>query len=564
MVCYHKITFMEESLASQIQSLITGKVISDTTTLDTYSKDASIFSVTPKLVVEPQNPKDISALVKFATSHPELNLSLTARSAGTCMAGGAINDSIILDMTKHFSKIIKIGEESATTEPGVYYRDFEKATLKRDLLLPCYTASREINTVGGMVGNNSAGEKSLQYGQTKDYVQGLKVILSDGQAYEFKPIDKTGLDKKLRLKSFEGNLYRKTYKLLSENFDDIQKAKPNVSKNSAGYLLWDAWDKTTFDLTKILTGSQGTLGIITEITFKLIRPQKHSSLLVVYLYKLSNLANIVNDVLSHKPESFESFDDQTIKVASKFLPDVASVLKQKTLLSTIFKFIPETLLALTHGFPKLVLLAEFSAQTQDEANDKMKQCQDSLQKYHLPMHSTQTEEEAEKYWTIRRESFNLLRKHSEHMRTAPFIDDFIIKPEKFAEFLPSLQKILRRYKKDLIYTIAGHIGNGNFHIIPLMDFTKPNTPQIIEEISNKVYKLVLEYNGSISAEHNDGIVRGPFLKQMYGEKIFNLFKDVKHIFDPQNIFNPHKKVDATWQFYKDHLATPHHSIIHGS
>ena len=161
------------------------------------------------------------------------------------------------------------------------------------------------------------------------------------------------------------------------------------------------------------------------------------------------------------------------------------------------------------------------------------------------------EKEAEKYWTLRHESFNVLRKHFKSVHVAPFIYDIVVKPQYLPEFLPKLNKILNQYK--LVYTIAGHVGDGNFHIIPLMDFKDPKIKDKITKISNEVYALVLNYHGSITAEHNDGLVRTPFLEMMYGSKVYEIFKETKKIFDPLNIFNPKKKVDGSWEFSTDHL-----------
>ena len=164
--------------------------------------------------------------------------------------------------------------------------------------------------------------------------------------------------------------------------------------------------------------------------------------------------------------------------------------------------------------------------------------------YGYPVHITSSSKEAEKYWKIRRESFNLLRKHTKGKKTAPFIDDIIVKPEYLPEFIPKVQKMLDEYK--LIYTIAGHPGNGNFHIIPLMDLTSPISADVILDLSKKIYTLVHEYHGSITAEHNDGIIRTPYLLQMYGPEVVKLFVETKNIFDPHNIFNPGKKVGGTF------------------
>lgn len=543
------------NLKSDLSQVFKGELLDDTPTLTTYSKDASLYEIQPQLIAYPQNSEDIKKLVQFVSKNPDQKLSITPRSAGTCMSGGAINDSVILDMSKHFNKVIGIDEGGATTQPGVFYRDFEKETLKKNLLLPCYTASRELNTVGGMVGNNSAGEKTLAYGQTKNYVKRLKVVFYDGNEYEVKPLSKDELEAKMKQKDFEGGIYRKMFNLVKENQGLIQKFKPKVSKNSAGYNLWDVWDGEVFDLTKLITGSQGTLGIVTEIGFKLVQPKTHSNLVVIFLYSLDHLGEVVNKILGFEPESFESYDDQTLKFAVKFWPEILKVLKPKNLLSLAWQFLPEVLMTIKHGFPKMVLLAEFTGNSTEEVRRKCLDAQKSIGSFHLQSRIANDEtDEGKKYWVIRRESFSLFRKHAGNKHTAPFIDDFVVDPNVLPQFLPELNAILRPYKKRFVYTVAGHIGNGNLHIIPLVDLTDPVVRQQIPEISEKVYNLVLRYKGSITGEHNDGLVRGPYLPQMFGEDMYQLFKEAKNIFDPQNIFNPHKKADATFEYSLKHLA----------
>jgi FAD/FMN-containing dehydrogenase len=535
------------SLQEELKKLNAGEILTNT---DAYSTDASLFSVQPEVVVVPRNAKDIGRLVEFAREHK--GVSLTARSAGTDMTGGPLSESVVLDMTKHFDLVLKVGDGYAITQPGVYYRDFERDTLEKGQLMPSYPASREICTVGGMVANNSGGEKTLTYGQTKNYVQALKVVFSDGKEYLVKPLDAKELEIKMTQEDFEGEIYRKTYDLVVSNQALLEAHKPNVSKNSSGYFLWDVWDGETFDLTKLITGSQGTLSIITEITFKLIRPKAHSKLLVIFLPHLDRLADIATTVLKYKPESFESYDDKTLKLALRFLPSFVKLLGRNIFFLAL-QFLPEFWMFLTGGMPKLILLAEFTGDTEEEIEEKIRRCHWALQKFHVPMRITHSEEEAQKYWTIRRESFNLLRNHLKGQRTAPFIDDMVVQPKHLPKFLPELEAILKPY--NLIYSIAGHVGNGNFHIIPLMKIGDPHMKEIIPELSKKVYDLILKYHGSITGEHNDGLIRTPFLKQMYGEKMYELFEQTKNIFDPQNIFNPGKKVNGNWQFALDHIRT---------
>ncbi len=541
-----------------------GEIKTDNPTLIKYSRDASIFEVKPACVVFPKDVEDVKKLIKFVSENKSQNpeLSITARAAGTDMSGGAINDSIIADFTAHFNRIIRIGTDTeqkntdragyAVVEPGVFYRDFEKEALTKNLLLPCFTASKSLNTLGGMAANNSAGEKSLFYGQTKDYVEELNVVLSDGNEYVFKELGNAELEQKLRIPGFEGEIYRKLFRLIKDNYVAINKAKPTTTKNAAGYLLWEVWNKLTFNLAKLIVGSQGTLGLITKIKFELVRPKPESQLLVIFLKDLSSLGNVVHTVAEHKPESFESFDDHTFKLAVRFLPDMIKRMKGNLIILGL-KFFPELWMALTGGVPKLILIAEFTGDSQAEVNKKILEVEAEVrEKFNLKTHIAKTADEAEKYWTIRRESFNLLRQHTHGLSTAPFIDDIIVHPDQLPVFLPELNAIFKKYPS-LTYTIAGHAGDANFHIIPLMDLSQKSQRDIIPELANEVYSLVLKYKGSITAEHNDGLIRSPYLKKMYGREVTDLFAQVKQIFDPKNIFNPHKKVGASLEYSLSHI-----------
>jgi FAD/FMN-containing dehydrogenase len=541
-------------ILKQIQNSIKGEVKTDNETLTTFSKDASLYKIRPQMVVFPKNSGDVQSLVKLVSEAKKNgeNVSLSARAAGTDMTGGPLTESIVVSFTKFFNHIKNIGKDFAVVEPGVYYRDFEKETMKHNLLLPSYPASRELCAIGGIVSNNSGGELNLIYGKTERYVQEIKMVLSDGNEALFKSLTLKELEKKKSAAGLEGEIYTKMFDLIDQNYDLLQNAKPDVSKNSAGYYLWNVYDKKkgTFDLTKMIVGSQGTLGILTEVKLKLVKPKTREHLLVIMLNDLHQLPGIVNHLLKFNPQSIESYDDHTFKVAMKILPDVVARLKGNAI-KLFFSFLPELWMTITGGIPKLVLLAEFSSDDDADATERAKEAEESLKEYNLRTKLVLDDNDAQKYWIIRRESFNMLRHHVRGMRTAPFIDDFVIKPEKLGEFLPKLYDILNKY--NLLYTIAGHVGDGNFHIIPLMKLGDPMAANTIEKLGAEVYKLVFEYKGSMTGEHNDGLVRGPYLQQMYGEEVYKLFEQTKNIFDPQGIFNPGKKVGASLRYALDHL-----------
>lgn len=540
------------NFASKIKKNFKGQVSDDDLTLTKYIHDASIFELKPQVVVIPQGTQDIENLVKFVTFNKKENpnLSITVRAAGTCMSGGPLTDSILIDTTS-LNRIKQINKDSATLEPGVYYRDFEKEIQKHNLSYPPFTSSKNICALGGMVANNAGGERSLKYGKAEDFVQELKVVLSDGKEYSFEKLTFEKLKKKISQKSFEGQIYKRIFQLIESNYDLIQKNKPQVTKNSTGYNIWKVWDKKTFDINKLIIGSQGTLGIITEISLKLLPEIKHRGLLIIYMDSFDNLPEIVTTVLRHNPDSFETFDHHTLRLALRYFYGFSKTL-HTNFFNLVKQFLPEFLFVLKNGMPKLVLLVEYE-------NDDIKKIHDNLEKLHKELRQfnnirtkiAKNEKEREKFWAIRRESFNLLRLRIKNRYASPFIDDTIVKPEVLPQFFPKIYKILN--DTNLLYTIAGHIGNGNFHIIPLMNLKDKKDIEKIFDVNDQVFDLVLEYKGSLSGEHNDGLIRGPYLKKAYGEEILNIFKEIKNIFDPQNIFNPHKKVQADLKFAKTHI-----------
>jgi len=546
---------MDENLLKGLSSAIKGDVITDDSTRITFSHDASLFEVKPQVVISPKDADDVKKIVKFVSTNKKKypSLSLTARSAGTDMAGGSINDSIILNLQKYFNNTPNIKGDIATTEPGVFYRDFEKETLKHDLLFPSYPASREICAMGGIVNNNSGGEKSLQYGKTEKFVKRIKVVLRDGNTYELRPLTKTELQKKMKQNNLEGEIYTKMYKLITDNYQELINAKPKVSKNSAGYYLWNVYDKEKdiFDLTKLWVGAQGTLGIMLEADIKLVPLKRHREMEIIFLHDLNHLGEIIKAVLPLKPESFESYDDNTLMLALRFFPEFIHQLGIKGMIQAGLAFLPAFLQMYTGRLPKLILQVDFAGDNLDELKQKITQLREKLKPLH-PQIRTAVDDQEKRYWLVRRESFNLLRKKIRDKHTAPFIDDFVIDPQKIAEVIPQVTDILKKHP-EFIFTVAGHVGDGNFHIIPLVDIKNPKVRAAIPEISKQVYALISKYKGSITGEHNDGLIRTPYLEQMYGKNIIKLFEETKAIFDPENIFNPRKKVHGSLNYAMEHI-----------
>lgn len=545
-----------KTIYDQLTSKIKGEISLDEITLLHYSHDASIYELVPTAVIHPKNAKDVEEIVSFVSEHKAAypTLSITARSAGTDMSGASIGNSLLLDMTTHFSAIKQLDGALLHVEPGVFMRDIDPLLAQHDLMLGSVPASRAICTIGGMVGNNSGGEQSLRYGNTQRWVRELTVVLGDGKSYVVKPLTKKQLDVKMAQDTYEGRLYKQIYQLVEAHYDLIKNARPKVNKNSMGYNLWDVWDRGTqiFDMTHLFSGSQGTLGVITDLKMEAVKKPKHSGLLLAYLTSSKHLGEIIPAVMKHHPATFEGFDDITFNLGVKFFSTFRKQLgakewlrQQRWLLRSVARF--------KGRLPNTVLMIEFEEDTEEAVYKKIAKLHDDLKKFKLRMDIEQDEAASAPFWQIRRASLALLRNKVKDKYASPFIDDMTVQPKYLPEFLPKVRKIIRKYK--LPATLAGHFGDGNFHIIPLMDIEHKEDQAKLEPVMRELIPIVLHYNGTMAGEHNDGMVRGPWLPAVFGEDVYQLFREVKDIFDPQNIFNPHKKTDASWDYSMDHIRT---------
>jgi len=548
-----------QDIAKDLQAKLKGEVTLEEVDRERVARDTSLFYVKPEMVVYPKDAHDICSLLEYVTMKKKegLRIAVAMRSAGTCMTGGSLTYSILVDTTKHMNKVSDVTKYSATAEPGVYYRDFEKHTLSEGWLMPSYPASRELAAIGGIVSNNSGGEKTLTYGKTERYVQSLDVVYANGKRDVLHAFAGDELMSKMAENSEGGRIHQEMFALINDNYDVIMKAKPTVSKNSSGYYLWNVYDKETgvFDLSKLVVGSQGTLACVTSATFTGVAPKKFSRMIIMFVPSTVHLGEIVVKMLEHKPETLESYDDHTFKIAMKFFKDIA--LRMGGNMFTLgIQFLPEFWMALTGGVPKIVLMAEFTGETEEDVEAQVESAYQDMKSFKLPIKRTHKEWEAKKYWTFRRESFNLLRSRLKGYRTAPTIDDLVVHPKDLPEFLPKLDLIFKKEEyKDLIYTVAGHMGDGNFHIIPLIDIHQAGIVETLHKLMDEVFDLVFSFNGSMSGEHNDGLLRTSYLPKMFTPEVIALFEKTKAIFDPEGILNPMKKVHADKDFAWSHIDT---------
>lgn len=526
----------------------------DSTVLLESSRDASIFTQTPRIIIYPRNSGEIGTIVRSIKAP----LSIGTRAGGTCMTGAPLTESILINLTKHMSYIeVDPTSKTAIVEMGAMYRDIETKTLTHNLYLASYTSSKDICGIGGMIGNNASGEKSIRYGATIDNVLSVKAVLNDGFEYEFREISEIEFLEKTKLDSLEGDIYRTVHEGLKKHHSAItslQKEHP-VKKCASGYRIDKVHNSTknTYNLASLFVGSQATLGIITEAKIKLTRRQEHRRLIFMGVKELAELPTILKTILSHDPESVETFDIHTFERAKTFYPEHTNRIED--LLNSGVNRDEQKKESIKKMGYTLFVIAEFASDIEDVVTEQAKDTTKELNALHdLHVYNLQTtdSEVYESIWKIRRTSFGVMRDYKDGTNHAvPCIEDVIVPISKFDIFVPKLIEILNA--QNIFFGFHGHIGDGSLRIIPVFDLADLEVVTKIDALCHAVFKLIKSLGGNMSADHSDGIIRTPYLREFYGDEIYNVFVSIKQAFDPENIFNPGKKIGGTIEDIKKYI-----------
>ena len=523
------------NILKDLKEKLDGEVAIDTQTRDYFSTDGGIFKVTPRVVVYPRNEKDVIETLRFNYNLLDSNraLTVTARGKGTDQGGGSLSEGISLVFPAHMRKLVAIDSQTVTVQPGMIYSNLEDVLNSHGRFLPPYPASRDFCSIGGAIANNSSGEKTFKYGATRKYVDSLRVVLYNGDVIETSRINKKELKQKKKLQDLEGQIYRELDDLLENNKQLIEASRPKTSKNSAGYDLWDIKRKDgSFDLSQLIVGSQSTLGIITEAKLIHVAYNPKTTLLVGYFDSIKKLQQAVFEISPLAPSAQELVDDNVLKFVSEKHPEM------------IKNLLPEQM-------PKFVLLVEFDDIKPKVQAKSAERANTILQKYAYQQKISSNKLEQDQLWKIRRQAAALIWTQQGPKKALPIIEDGVVPLDKFEDFVEKAYVILDKYKvKDAIW---GHAGNGHLHIQPFMDLGNIRDRHKVYALSDEYYKMVLSLGGSISGEHNDGIMRGSYLRQMYGPETYGLFKQVKKLFDPNNLLNPRSKLGSTKEYGMVHL-----------
>ena len=515
---------MSSKVAQYLQQHIVGEVTTSEDALKYFSTDGSIFQVMPKVVVYPRNTSDVRKVARFAWQLAERGrvVPITARGKGTDQGGAAIGSGIMMVFPAHMNKILELDRESVTIQPGIIYSKLEQTLHTHGRFMPPYPSSLEFSSVGGAIANNAAGEKSIKYGTTKDYVKNLNVVLANGELINTKRLTKRELSKKKGLTNFEGEIYRSLDGLITDNWDLIQGFKLNTKKNATGYALAEVKKKDgTFDLTPLMVGSQGTLGIVTQAVMKTEAFNPKTTLMAAYFDDVNKASAAVAKVLPLKPSACEFIDEHLLNFLEKNNPHQLAGL-------------------ITKPHPKVIVLFEFDDLAERTQKKNVKRCKKILTDLAFEYSMTTDEHEKENLWKIRHSAAAVMWHSQGRAKALPMIEDATVPQDKFVEFMERSRELFAKYNLD--FAMWGHGGDANIHMQPFLDLSSPTDRQKVFALANEYYDLAISLGGSTSGEHNDGRMRGPYLPKLYGPELYGVFAKVKQIFDPHNMLNPDVKI----------------------
>ncbi|TRO66445.1 FAD-binding and (Fe-S)-binding domain-containing protein [Christiangramia sabulilitoris] len=524
----------KEALRGLAQKL-TGKLYYDDLWKAIYATDASVYREIPLAVCIPENEKDLLLLIDFARNY---KTSLIPRTAGTSLAGQCTGDGIVVDVSKHFTDILSIDTQRnrVTVQPGVIRDDLNRRLEKHGLFFGPNTSTSNRCMIGGMVGNNSSGTTSIKYGTTRDKLVSLKVILSDGSKAEFKDLSQAQFHAKLKLKNLEGEIYRLIYDRLSDinNRNEILKNYPpaELHRRNTGYALdellrSDVFDqgKGLFNFSKLMAGSEGTLAFITEISLALdVLPPNHTAMIAAHYDSIDACMQAVVPAMEHSLYTCEMMDKVILDCTEENLKYREN------------RFFIE-------GDPQAILMLELRSDSEVELQMQveklLKTLRDSGLGYAYPVLYA---EQIDLALELRKAGLGLLGNMKGDRKAVACIEDTAVALPVLADYISDFSEIMRSYNQQAVY--YAHAGAGEIHLRPILNLKKSDDVSLFRNITRDVASLVKKYNGSLSGEHGDGRVRAEFIQLMFGEKVYDLLKEVKFAFDPDNIFNPGKIVDA--------------------
>ncbi|HLU89362.1 MAG TPA: FAD-linked oxidase C-terminal domain-containing protein [Cyclobacteriaceae bacterium] len=511
-------------LINELKKSIKGEVLADDYSLGMYATDASIYQIKPLAIILPKDEADVKKAVDIARNR---NISLLPRGGGTSLAGQTVGAALVIDFSKYMNRILEINPEQrwVRVQPGLVRDELNQELLKYGLHFAPDPATSSRANVGGMVGNNSSGTKSILYGKTVDHILDARVLLADGTELLLEELSPTEYTKKEQEDTREGEIYRKFKETILKNKEEIKRRFPKVMRRVGGYNLDEFVYQDRWNLAKLITGSEGTLAVSLELKLNLEPLPAFKSVAVVHFAELLESIKAVELMLNYRPSAVEILDRTVLNLS-----------KQNLTTSQHTHFIEQD--------PAAILIVEFYGESAEEVMERPRAMVEALKVrglgYAYPVFPEGRE--YDDVWIVRKKGLGLMLGIKGDKKPLPFIEDAGIPIAFLPEYIDQVLKICAKYKTEV--SMYAHASVGVIHVRPILDLRKEEDIENLKKIADETFELVLKYGGSWSGEHGDGLVRSAYNERFFGSTIYRAFLDIKQLFDPANRMNPGKIVNA--------------------
>lgn len=503
---------------------IKGEVLSDDYSLGMYSTDASFYQIRPLAVVLPKDESDVKKAVKIARTH---KVKILPRGGGTSLAGQTVGEGIVIDFSKYMNKILEFNEQErwVKVQPGLVRDELNEVMAKYNLHFAPDPATASRANVGGMVGNNSSGTKSILYGKTVDHILEAKVLLADGTELLLKELSPEEFHHKAQQDNREGEIYKKFQETIEQNREQIKQRFPKVMRRVSGYNLDEFVYTDRWNLAKLVTGSEGTLAVSLELKLNLEPLPKFKSVCVVHFADLLEAIRAVQPMLPFRPSAIEIIDRTVLHLSAENLTT-------------------KHLCHFIEGDPAAILIVEFYGDTSESVLQRPRDMIQELKRlgfgYAYPLFPSG--KAYDDVWTLRKKGLGLMMGLKGEKKALSFIEDSAIPTEVLPEYIDQVLKICAKHNTEV--SMYAHASVGVIHVQPLLDLRQEQDIINLKKITDETFDLVVKYGGAWSGEHGDGLVRSAYNEKFFGPQIYQALRGVKKLFDPDNLMNPGKIVDA--------------------
>ncbi len=533
-----------EELEGLLRKRVAGEVRFDAYSRLLYSTDASIYQMDPVGVVIPRDANDVLAVMELAAQH---NIPVLPRCGGTSLAGQTVNHAIVMDFSKYMHRLLEINAEQrwALVQPGIVLDILNRHLAPEGLQYAPDPTTSNRACVGGGIGNNTCGSHSVVYGKTVDHIKEVGAVLSDGSRVRFGPLDPDQLQQKLAATAFEGQIYRDVMRIAEENKEEVEARYPKIMRRVSGYNLdepLNSDDGNPFNMARVVVGSEGTFCVVTDAKVNLVPVPPKKGLAVLHFQDMVRACEATWEILKHKPNTIELIGRMILDRCRESLGF-------------------SRLLAPIEGEPDALLVVEFSGESDTEVLDKIEKLRDDMARKGLAYACVQLTDSRDQanVWALRAAGLGLLMSTRGDSKPLPYVEDTAVDPEHLGEFIARFDQVVKAHDTQAGY--YGHASVGCMHIRPLVNLKTAEGIRRMVSIASDISDLVLEYGGSLSGEHGDGIVRGVWTEKMFGPTIYKAFQEMKRAFDPSGIMNPGKIIDCppmtdNLRFGAEYAATP--------